>query len=150
MIKDLVIVDLDGTLSDPEHRRHLVKGPNKNWNLFLDLAADDNVKPFTKSVVIALHERGYEIQILSGRHRKYSEMSEEWLQFHEIPYDYIDLPRGGESSHTQDYILKGDWLDSKGHIFEDRIACCIDDRDQVVNMWRKRGLVCWQVANGDF
>jgi hypothetical protein len=26
----------------------------------------------------------------------------------------------------------------------------LDDRDQVVDFWRSIGLVCWQVAPGDF
>jgi len=148
--KDIVIVDLDGTLSDPEHRRHYLKGPKKNWNRFLDLAVDDPVKEFTKRVVVALTEKDNEIHILSGRHKKYLQASEWWLKHHKIPYDYIDLPRGESNSHIKDSILKSEWLDSKGKSFEDRIACCIDDRDQVVEMWRSRGLVCWQVAEGNF
>jgi len=152
MVKDLVIVDLDGTLSDPEHRRHLVNGPKggRDWKQFLELAIEDPVKPFTVSVVQNLHKSGFEVQILSGRNRKYLQDSAAWLDQYEIPYDSIDFPRHGENSYTEDCKLKGDWLDSKGKVFEDRIACCIDDRDQVVNMWRKRGLVCWQVAEGNF
>lgn len=150
MLKDLVIVDLDGTLSDPEHRRHLVEGPKKDWKQFLDLAIEDDAKPFTVSAVKALKAQGFEIQILSGRHRKYLNDSVEWLVDHGIPFDHIDFPREGKKSYIEDYVLKSEWLDSKGYIYEDRIACCIDDRDQVVNMWRDRGLVCWQVAEGDF
>ena len=150
MYKDIVIVDLDGTLSDPGHRRHYLKGPDRNWYRFQDLAVDDPVKEFTKRVVVTLSEKGNEVHILSGRNKKYLQASEWWLKHHKIPYDSIDLPRRGSTSHTQDYILKSEWLDSKGQAFEDRIACCLDDRDQVVNMWRSRGLVCWQVAEGNF
>ena len=86
MVKDLVIVDLDGTLSDPEHRRHLVNGPKggRDWKQFLELAIEDPVKPFTRSVVESLVDKGFEIQILSGRHRKYLGDSEDWLIFNGI------------------------------------------------------------------
>ena len=30
------------------------------------------------------------------------------------------------------------------------VLCVLDDRDQVVRMWRAMGLTCLQVAPGDF
>ena len=30
------------------------------------------------------------------------------------------------------------------------VLCVLDDRDQVVRMWRHRGLTCLQVAPGNF
>ncbi len=44
----------------------------------------------------------------------------------------------------------------KEEIFWDRIAdrynvkLAVDDRAQVVEMWRRIGVECWQVAHGDF
>ena len=31
-----------------------------------------------------------------------------------------------------------------------RLVMVFDDRDRVVNMWRRNGVVCAQVAPGDF
>jgi hypothetical protein len=30
------------------------------------------------------------------------------------------------------------------------VLCVLDDRNQVVEFWRAKGLVCFQVAPGDF
>ena len=47
----------------------------------------------------------------------------------------------------KDSDLKQMWLDSIG---VDNVAMVFDDRNQVVDMWRKNGLTCFQVADGDF
>ena len=49
--------------------------------------------------------------------------------------------------YTKDSDLKHMWLDSIG---VDNVAMVFDDRNQVVDMWRKSGLTCFQVADGDF
>jgi hypothetical protein len=46
-----------------------------------------------------------------------------------------------------DEILKENWLFDIG---KKNIMCVFDDRDKVVNMWRRNGLTCLQVADGDF
>ena len=44
----------------------------------------------------------------------------------------------------------------KAEIFQEHIlprysvAAVVDDRNRVVNMWRSLGLICLQVAEGDF
>ena len=32
----------------------------------------------------------------------------------------------------------------------DKFLCVYDDRDKVVAMWRRNGVACFQVAEGDF
>jgi hypothetical protein len=51
----------------------------------------------------------------------------------------------------KDDELKEMWLDEEfpGEGINE-IECVFDDRDKVVNMWRKRGIPCFQVAPGDF
>ena len=48
--------------------------------------------------------------------------------------------------------LKQRWLDDLFPIDSKRldIVCVFDDRDKVVDMWRKNGLTCMQVAPGNF
>ena len=46
-----------------------------------------------------------------------------------------------------DVEVKQEILD---YLPKDRIRCVLDDRDQVVDMWRKNGLTCLQVAEGTF
>ena len=44
--------------------------------------------------------------------------------------------------------LKQHWLDTL--VDKDDIFAVFDDRQQVVDMWRKNGLTTFQVADGDF
>ena len=52
-------------------------------------------------------------------------------------------------SFTPDDKLKNDWLNTK---FPDKddVLCVFDDRDKVVDMWRRNGISCFQVAPGTF
>jgi hypothetical protein len=47
--------------------------------------------------------------------------------------------------------LKQFWLDDLfPELDKNNILCIFDDRQKVVDMWRKNGLICFQVAPGDF
>jgi hypothetical protein len=47
-----------------------------------------------------------------------------------------------------DNVVKQEILDA--HIDKDRVLFVLDDRQQVVDMWRRNGLTCFQVAEGNF
>ena len=49
--------------------------------------------------------------------------------------------------YMKDSDLKQMWLDTIG---VDTVDMVFDDRNQVVDMWRKNGLTCFQVADGNF
>jgi hypothetical protein len=52
--------------------------------------------------------------------------------------------------YTPDDVLKESWLHALSSANRTRISCTFDDRDRVVAMWRRNGIVCCQVAPGDF
>ena len=47
-----------------------------------------------------------------------------------------------------DYIVKQEIYDM--HIKGKNVLFVMDDRQQVVDMWRRNGLKCFQVAEGNF
>ena len=49
---------------------------------------------------------------------------------------------------VSDEILKKDMLDNHADIND--IFMVVDDRQKVVDMWRSLGLICIQVAEGNF
>ena len=49
--------------------------------------------------------------------------------------------------YISDVELKQKWLNEIG---KENVLCVFDDRTKVVEMWRKNGLSCFQVSNGDF
>ena len=144
--RNSVIFDLDGTLALIDHRRHLVEGENKNWPLFYKSCIND--KPNKKLIdILSLLFHENKIVIYSGRSDEVRLETMNWLSYYNIPYDTLRMRFEGD--FTPDEVLKKSWLDID---YQDKrlIVCVFDDRDKVVKMWRDQGLLCCQVAPGDF
>ncbi|HET7035986.1 MAG TPA: hypothetical protein VFI42_09930 [Thermomicrobiaceae bacterium] len=133
-----IIVDLDGTLALLTQR-----GPYDYLRCHLDVVNEP-----VKQVVVAYRACFGKILIISGREDVARQMTAAWLERHELPFDGLFLRRRGD--RRRDTVLKRE-------IFEREIAgryridFVLDDRDQVVAMWREElGLTCFQVAPGNF
>jgi hypothetical protein len=62
---------------------------------------------------------------------------------------YAALYMRADGDHRPDFQVKGELLDRLiGDDWNPLMA--FDDRDQVVKMWRQRGIPCAQVADGNF
>jgi uncharacterized pyridoxamine 5'-phosphate oxidase family protein len=156
MTKDTVIFDLDGTLADITTRRNLATKPDgkMDWDVFFDR---DNIKldtPNTPVIKMAqmLHSQGFKIYIFSGRSKSTYRTTRQWLIQNDVPFDLLRMRPTDKHWHfMKDSDLKEFWLDNlfPGYDIND-IFAVFDDRQQVVDMWRGRGLTCFQVANGDF
>jgi predicted kinase len=156
---DIVVVDIDGTLSDPAHRLHHIRcvgdctcagkcrSKNPRWDLFHAEVDKDEPKPIIIDLVRRL-SLSYWIIIVSGRSPEHGcgIKTEDWLEKHlDIPYVHLFMRQSGDTK--PDYIHKKEVLDL---LPKDRIAFVLDDRQQVVDMWRDNGLTCLQVAKGAF
>lgn len=137
-----VVVDLDGTLADVEHRKHLIKGPKKNWKAFHEACARDHPNPWCVALIRALLKAGIGIQLVSGRSREVQAETEAWLEklFPRKDRIVLVLLRAG-GDFTPDTELKRAWLKSFG---KHRVLFAVDDRARVVKMWREEGVVCLQ------
>ena len=146
-----IIFDLDGTIADIEHRRHWLdkdKHPELNsdarWRAFYAACVEDlpNVPVIA---MLRLLRHCYKIAIFSARSSEVREQTEKWLLDNNITYDFFRMRDAG--NHTQDRELKAQWLAEYG---KENVFLVFDDRSSVVEMWRKQGLPCFQVAQGDF
>jgi hypothetical protein len=146
MQKNIVIFDLDGTLSLVEHRTHLVRCEKPDWPAFFAACVDDDPNTPVIKTLDALFEQGREVWIVSGRSDEVRAETEAWLAEHRVPYDNLIMRRKGD--HRPDHDLKKEWLDTV--IPKEAVLCVFDDRTSVVDMWRAEGLTCFQVAPGDF
>lgn len=146
MERKAVIVDLDGTLCDVEHRNHLVKKKPARWNEYFLACHLDPPKENVVEVVRCL-TNCHDIHIFSGRGDVARDLTEAWLEKHEIAYESLTMRHEGD--RTPDQILKRRWVTEKGFTPEN-VLCILDDRQKVVNMWREMGFTCLQVAPGDF
>ena len=139
-----VIFDLDGTLAI-----HTSRGPYE-----LDKLSTDTPNEMVVQYQKMHHHSGYEIITVSGRESgtenarlKYYVMTREWLLQNDIPFNlHIQRVQGDT---RKDDVVKEEifWKHIAPH-FDVKLA--VDDRNQVVEMWRRIGLECWQVNHGDF
>jgi FMN phosphatase YigB (HAD superfamily) len=140
----IVIFDLDGTLANIDHRLHFIENDNKDWNAFYKACKYD--KPIKQTIeILRMLNTLYDIHIFSGRGEIAIDETVIWLGMNGIPYSCLKMRKDGDFS--SDEKLKENWL--KGYDKKD-IYCVFEDRKKVAEMWRKNGIMCFQVANGDF
>jgi hypothetical protein len=77
--------------------------------------------------------------------------TEEWLRLHVgVPFDALYM-RPADRLQINDAIIKRDLFDEHIRHHYNLTGVVFDDRDRVVDMWRKQlGLDCLQVNYGDF
>lgn len=146
-MKDRIIVDIDGTLADATHRKHLVDGSQKkDWAKFYDMCDQDEPHYDIIEIVGELG-RNKEVYLVTGRVERVREKTEEWLDEFDVPYDYLLMRPDGD--YTPDHVLKIQ-MATKAGLSPDNVSVVLDDRTSVVNAWREAGYRCLQVAPGDF
>lgn len=96
-----------------------------------------------------------DVQIWSGRSAVVMNETLAWLQrfvfWHpKLDPDKVQLVMRREGDFTPDEDLKAGWLDALNAHDRSRLVAVFDDRQKVVDMWRRKGVACFQVAPGEF
>ncbi len=144
------IVDIDGTVADCSHRLHFIKDTPKDWDAFFRGCIND--KPI-KQVIQTIESLALTSRIIfsTGRSDAVEYETCAWLFKHtKIPIFSVYMRKAGD--HREDYIVKSELLDLiiKELRPGEEITGVFEDRQQVVDMYRKRGLKVFQVSDGDF
>lgn len=162
-MKNLIVCDLDGTLANCEHRVHHVQRVDGNglkkkpdWDAFYAGVKDDTVNEAVHELLVhmcglSMHYeyRQHRVIFCSGRPERCRADTMDWLDANTMfGSDGYTLLMRKDGDYRADYIVKQEILDE--HIDKDRVLFVLDDRQQVVDMWRRNGLQCFQVAPGNF
>ena len=131
-----IICDIDGTLA------HMKDRSPYDWSR----VGEDDVDPIIKNLLKVLKEK-YAIILVSGRDECCISETKQWLKDNNIQYDHLLMRRNGDS--IPDAIIKMALFESYIRSKYD-VEFVLDDRNQVVKMWRSLGLKCLQVQEGDF
>lgn len=142
-----IIVDLDGTLCNVDHRVHFVQGIQKNWKEFNDRMGADTLYYWCFELITAMKKQGYAILFVTGRDDRYRPLTLTWLNQFKIPYDELHMRKIGD--YREDSDVKEEIYNS---FIENKfqILFVVDDRKSVVDRWRKLELICLQCAPGLF
>lgn len=153
-----IICDLDGTLCDVTHRRHFVRKPEgerKDWHGFFLGMVDDTPNQWCADLLVAM-SLSHHIVYCSGRPDSWRKETVAWLK----KWNLFEFENGGpnydfhlymrpRSDSRQDNIVKEILLDFE-ILTRFTPYFMIDDRKQVVDMWRSRGYTCLQCDEGAF
>lgn len=141
-----IIVDIDGTLSDSRERKKLCDLPDNkiDFKKFYNLLSMDPVAAWCKGI---MNNYPHTIILLSGRPDIHRDETRQWLSKNNVPYDELHMRR--DKDYRTDWVIKQEiYLNKIKPVYD--IEFCIDDRKQVVDMWRRNDLICLQCAEGDF
>lgn len=124
-----VIFDLDGTIANLNGRKPF--GPNLCEECVNDLLIESVAEI---NELYARQHPEYEIIIISGRNNIAYDVTENWLQQHQITYDQLIMRPDGN------FIADDEWKESvyRKDIepFYD-VRMVFEDRPRVVRMWRR-------------
>ena len=142
---DTIICDLDGTLAINNHGRDYFKATDCD---------KDAVNLAVLTVLRWAMNDDRSVIFVSGREERFREPTERWLE-RILLHDCLLFMRE-DKDNRRDHIVKEEIY--KKYILPvkdtSEILFVLDDRNSekspVVDMWRKQGLRCFQVAEGNF
>lgn len=132
-----IIVDVDGTLANNTSGR--------GW--YDHHRVDEDSLHEHIASLVQRHSNDHAIIIVSGRKECSRTLTDKWLRQHNIPFNMLLMRR--DDDERKDSDVKREIYHAQ---IRDRynVAFVVDDRNEVVDMWRSEGLFCLQVAEGDF
>lgn len=142
----ICIVDIDGTLAQ--------RGTRDPYDF--EAAGDDVPNPLVVRLIHRLASSGVTIAYFTGREERTKdeistrEITQHWLDRHVSIDGPLYMRRHGD--YRRDAEVKSEMLEA---FFTERkyqksdILCVLDDRKQVVEMWRREGLLCLDVAGNE-
>jgi len=155
-----VIFDIDGTLASAAHRLHLIDEHGaKDWGSFLsdEMVSKDQPIPQTWGI-LANHLSNSEDRVIfvTGRKEASRSATFNWIQLHS--------PKFTTKSHMikqEHFYMRQDGDRRSSHIVKEEgyhrsirdgynPTLVYEDRKSDTDMWRRNGLLCCHVAEGNF
>lgn len=104
---ELIVCDLDGTLADNQHRKHLVPAPGgeRDWTLYSKACVYDMPIVGVISLINLLWNH-YGIFLLSNRESSAMDETRWWLSRHGVMYDFIKLREPGDVAGSSEYKVQ--------------------------------------------
>jgi predicted kinase len=165
----VILCDIDGTLAHMTEKGRLRFG--KQAPYAWAYVGEDELDEAVRDVLVRYHDtivvyhdgivdrpRGglpsgwghpdqVKVILFSGRDSVCRPETEQWLEDNGVPYH--ELYMRPEKDSRKDNIIKLELFNE--HIRDNYdVLFVLDDRNQVVEMWRELGVQCFQVAAGDF
>lgn len=136
-LPEAIILDVDGTAAQMVSR-----GPY-DTSRYAEDVADKAVRALVQMVA----NSGVAVLVTSGRDEAFYGVTAKWLADHDIPCDRLIMR--GQGDLRNDSIVKNELYETRIKGFWN-VLFAVDDRNRVVDMWRAKGIKCFQAQPGDF
>jgi hypothetical protein len=149
-MKWIIIVDIDGTIARVGDRLKYLKQNPVDWDSFYEACFDD--EPISEMIqLVEVLSQFNRIVFCTGRRESCREKTLKWIDKHFEPEmnKCSTLLMRKNDDHRHDTEVKPELLRENG-IGLETIAFVLEDRNSMVKKWRDLGLICLQVAEGDF
>lgn len=140
----VIVFDVDGTVADCSHRTHHVSNGASNWKAFFDEMSEDS--PIAEVIDLNnlfYNDPNYSVVVVTARPRDYEDQTVSWLKKFGVKYDAFYMRAAGD--FRKDSIVKSEILDQMRTDGYDPYIV-VDDRKQVVDMWRSKGIMTLHCA----
>lgn len=140
-MRSAMIVDIDGTIA-----LRTTREPYDH-----DASMEDVVNWSVVKIIDTLYQqKEWDLLLVSGRQEKFRMVTEYWIWRHALfGLTPITLFMRATGDVRSDEVVKQELYEQHIRPRYD-VQVVFDDRDRVVKMWRSLGLLCLQVAEGDF
>lgn len=149
MVRRVVVFDIDGTLADNTHRQHHLMGEKKDWKSYNKNMIEDGLYEDIADLLITLNKADDTIILCTGREEVYKSDTIDWLIKHDLHYKIAAIYMRKEKDYRSDAIVKVELLKQIEFDY-DTPWLWLDDRQQVVDAIRAKGIRVLQVQPGDF
>lgn len=130
--------DMDGTLANVDSILHYVRKDSR-YKDFDSFHRSSYFSPPNQNVVDILFEaadKGFTIIIATGRNEKYRDVTQAWLDEHNIPYDNIFMRP--EDDFSPDTVIKNNIFQQINQHYH--MVHFVDDRTDIAKVWEDNGV----------
>ena len=143
-MRNAILVDINGTLSNTANVVKFLRGPIKDWQSFFEKM---NSVPPNKRVVEFMdkYQRDNVIILVSGAPDIYLRRTKEWLEVHKIrSFDKIFMRPSWDK--RPGWQMKKTLYEKKlKNIY--KVKLVLDDKQDACDMWAEQGLQCWKLPS---
>lgn len=150
IMRNIVVVDIDGTLSVVGERRKYIAGEPKDWARFYADKFDDDPIPEVCDLVREL-AKTYSILFCTSRSECARQRTQLWLHRHlgMSPQDYTLIMRA-PADERPDVVSKIDTFMAETTPEErNAVSFVLDDSEAMAVAWETAGYTCLHVVVGD-
>lgn len=145
-----IVFDIDGVLADCSHRLHYIQGENKDYDKFYSYDEVLKDKPILNLNNILFEMQGArdmgsetDIKFITARNVKCITATAKWLEKHfSIMVEEGDILMRPTNDYRPAHEVKKDLIEK--HIGFENILFAFDDDEQVNEMYKKHGVMCYK------